>query len=210
MYLNSENRVEIRNLWSMTKKKVIRNLGGWTSRNFSGKGKIVKNLRKSENFSEIGGNLKQGEMHHGLRGMDAPGRWTGVESLTLCELLSIRWKLVYINIFYALQTWYIALAVNGMHAGVCWYISTCGFTRTRRHLNCMPLQAYMYMIQCDHIVHVPSVYQTNHAGKQKNWSIDKYNGYKTVTWWEKLLGLVLDFRGCFHWLRGTYGLIHLI
>jgi len=42
-----------------------------TKRNFSGKGKILK-IFQSENFLKIRGNLKQGGMHHGLRGMDAP------------------------------------------------------------------------------------------------------------------------------------------
>ena len=34
--------------------------------------KLEKLSMESENFSKIGGNLKQGKMHHCLRGMDAP------------------------------------------------------------------------------------------------------------------------------------------
>jgi len=38
------------------------------------KGKFLKFSRKSKNFIENRGNLKHGGgMHHGLRGMDAPG-----------------------------------------------------------------------------------------------------------------------------------------
>jgi len=40
---------------------------------FFEKVKLGKFSTESENFSEIGGNLIQREMHHCLRGMDAPG-----------------------------------------------------------------------------------------------------------------------------------------
>jgi len=75
MYWNRENRRKIRNLWSMTKKRVIRNFCGWKSRNFSGKGNILK-IVQSENFSKIWGNLKQGgNASWSQRGMDAPVCW---------------------------------------------------------------------------------------------------------------------------------------
>ena len=37
-----------------------------------GKRYIYENFPQSENFSKIGGNLKQREMHHGLRGDGRP------------------------------------------------------------------------------------------------------------------------------------------
>jgi len=39
---------------------------------FFGNRSNFENFPESENFSKIGGNLKEGGMHHGLRGMDAP------------------------------------------------------------------------------------------------------------------------------------------
>jgi len=73
-------------LWSMTKKKKKRSseiLADEDREIFREKVKLHGGLApswqefskfstQSENFSKIGGNLKQGEMHHGLRGMDAP------------------------------------------------------------------------------------------------------------------------------------------
>jgi len=72
MYWNGENRGEIQNLWSMTKMKVIRNFGGWKSRNFSAKGKILKNFHRVWNFFENMGKSETG-------GDNAPwpqGGWT--------------------------------------------------------------------------------------------------------------------------------------
>ena len=40
--------------------------------NFFGKGKIGKIFHGVRNFFANGGNLKQGEIHHYLRGVDAP------------------------------------------------------------------------------------------------------------------------------------------
>src|SRR6218665_3255571 len=48
--------------------------------------KIVKFSTESENFSKIGGNLKQGEMHHGLRGMDAHAGICKLESLGIFKI----------------------------------------------------------------------------------------------------------------------------
>jgi len=59
----------------MTKKIVVDE----NRKFFFGKGLRVKLWNFSSSlkfFSEIGGNLKQGEMHHCLRGMDAPGWWS--------------------------------------------------------------------------------------------------------------------------------------
>src|SRR6218665_2571991 len=75
MYRNSESRGEIRNLWSMTKKKKSEILAAESQEIFREKVKLLKFFRKSENFSEIGGNLKQGGkciMVSG--GMDAPAQ----------------------------------------------------------------------------------------------------------------------------------------
>jgi len=41
----------------MTKKKVIRNFGGWKSRNFSGKGKICKIFLRARKFFENRGEI---------------------------------------------------------------------------------------------------------------------------------------------------------
>ena len=41
-------------------------------KNFLEMAKFEKISTVSENFMEIGGNLKQGVMHHCLKGMDAP------------------------------------------------------------------------------------------------------------------------------------------
>src|SRR6218665_123295 len=68
MYRNKENRGKFQNFWWMTKKghqkfwrmKIEKFLGK--------KEKFGKFSTESENFSKIGGNLKQGgKMHHGLR-----------------------------------------------------------------------------------------------------------------------------------------------
>ena len=63
-----------RNLWLMTKKKVMRNFGGWKSRNFSGKGKMLKIFYRVWTFFENRGKSETGGkciMVSG--GMDAPG-----------------------------------------------------------------------------------------------------------------------------------------
>ena len=53
----------------MTKKKSSEILVDERQEIFREKVKLLTFFRKSENFSEIGGNLKQGgKMHHGLRG----------------------------------------------------------------------------------------------------------------------------------------------
>ena len=53
MYYNRQNRGEIRNLWSMTKKKVVKNFGRWKWETFEIFQKVWK-------FLENRGNLKQG------------------------------------------------------------------------------------------------------------------------------------------------------
>ena len=64
---------QIRNLWSMTKKKVVRNFGGWKWEICSGKGKMFEIFQKVPKFFENRGKSEtEGKMHHGLRGMDAP------------------------------------------------------------------------------------------------------------------------------------------
>jgi len=56
----------------MTKKKVIRNFGGWKSEMFSGKGKIFEISKRILQFFENMGEIwNMGGMHHGVRG-DAP------------------------------------------------------------------------------------------------------------------------------------------
>src|SRR6218665_1220443 len=72
---NKQNRREIQNAWSMTKKKVIRNFGGWKSENFVGKGKISQTFHRVKNIFEN----KRKESETGGKcimasgGMDAPG-----------------------------------------------------------------------------------------------------------------------------------------
>ena len=64
---------EIRNLWSMTKKRVIRSFGGWKWRNLSGKGKLLKIFVRVRKFFENRGEIwNRGKMHHGLRGDGRP------------------------------------------------------------------------------------------------------------------------------------------
>ena len=63
-------------MWLMTKKKVIQKFWRMKVKKFVGKRvKLGKNVRKSEIFSEIGGNLKQrGNCIMVSGGMDAPGK----------------------------------------------------------------------------------------------------------------------------------------
>ena len=75
---------EIQNLWSMTKKWSSEILADENREICREKIKVWKFSTESENFSKIGGNLKQwGEMHHGLRG------WTPLPIIT-CSLPSPR------------------------------------------------------------------------------------------------------------------------
>jgi len=64
---------KVQTLWSMTKKRLSEILAD-ENRNFL-KSFSLKIFRKQR------GNLKQGEMHHGLRGMDAPGMINYMSSL---------------------------------------------------------------------------------------------------------------------------------
>jgi len=60
---------EIRNVWSMAKKRsseILADENGEICR------EKITFSRDLENFSKIGENLKQGEMHHGLRGDGRP------------------------------------------------------------------------------------------------------------------------------------------
>src|SRR6218665_3194030 len=68
---NRGNRGEIRNLWSMTKgcQKFWRMKIGIFYGKRSNRGNF---LRSPKFFSEIGGNVKQGGMHHCLRGYGRP------------------------------------------------------------------------------------------------------------------------------------------
>src|SRR6218665_2027734 len=56
----------------MTKKKSSEMLADENREMFREKVQILKFSSESEIFSKIGGNLKQGEMHHGLRGDGRP------------------------------------------------------------------------------------------------------------------------------------------
>jgi len=57
----------------MTKKRSSEILADENGKLFLEKEKFVKFSRKSKIFSKIGGKSEtEGEMHHGLRGMDAP------------------------------------------------------------------------------------------------------------------------------------------
>ena len=79
VYWNRENRGEIPNLWSMTKKSHQK--FRWMKENqeiFQEKVKLWKLPSESENFSKIGGKSETGEkMHHGLR-----GGWTPLTTWT--------------------------------------------------------------------------------------------------------------------------------
>jgi len=98
MYWNRETEGEIRNLWSMTKNKVIRNFGWWKSKKFSGKVTFLKFSTESDNFSKIGGKSETGrEMHHCLRGDGRP--WS--EGLYACSnrhFLKYLWSSKYSSI----------------------------------------------------------------------------------------------------------------
>ena len=59
----------------MTKKGI---LADENRKIFREKVKFLKFSTESENFSKIGGNLEQREMHHGLRGMDAPAKYNTI------------------------------------------------------------------------------------------------------------------------------------
>ena len=70
-----ENREEIRNLCSMTKKSHHKFLRMKIEKKFREKVKFRKFSTESEIFSKIWGKSETGgEIHHGLRGMDAPAR----------------------------------------------------------------------------------------------------------------------------------------
>ena len=61
MYWNRENRREIRNLWSMTKKRRSSEISADENQEiFQEKVKFRKFSSESEDFPKIGGNLKQG------------------------------------------------------------------------------------------------------------------------------------------------------
>ena len=81
MYWEGKIEGEFRNLWSMTKTKVIRNFGWWKSRNFSGKGQIVKIFLRV--FENRGKSETGRKMHHGLRGDGRP--WLDIQTNTTCE-----------------------------------------------------------------------------------------------------------------------------
>ena len=70
--LKQEKWGEIRNFWSTTKKRSSEILADENQKIFREEVKFGKFSTELENFSETGGNLKQGGNHHCLRGMDAP------------------------------------------------------------------------------------------------------------------------------------------
>ena len=59
-------------MWSMTKKRSSEISADENQEIFQEKVKFLKFSSEPENFSKIGENLKQGEMHHGLRGDGRP------------------------------------------------------------------------------------------------------------------------------------------
>jgi len=68
----AKNREKITQICSRWLKQVIRNVfGGWKSKSFFPKGQIGKSSTESEKCFGNRGNLKQGEMHHCIR-----GEWT--------------------------------------------------------------------------------------------------------------------------------------
>jgi len=82
MYWNRENRVEIRNVWLMTKKRSSEISADENEEICREKVKLWKFSSEPENFSKIGGKSETGGMHHGLRGMDA-------HSVSVCLPLSL-------------------------------------------------------------------------------------------------------------------------
>jgi len=85
-------------IWVNDYEKIVRNLVNENQKFFREKVTLGKFSTEPEQFSEIGGNLKQGEMHHCLRGGWTPlNRWTVTVLADVCFCRNVD-----LEVFYAL------------------------------------------------------------------------------------------------------------